>query len=1257
MFKTAKGILLVLFLYLGLVWAIAFYLHRTDPKLDIVGFGLQYTIWGFAVLIAALIGSWLFGAWSSYRARASARPKEIRSKDIKPAPAGHEDDEALRKLLREASSRLNQSPSFTKNELGPDMVLSGAPLYLVVGLEGSGKSSLIANSGLDAELLSGQPRLDKSSTSPTAMANVWLASGAVFIELGGRHFAGDGRRWAELMQVLAQKPRIPLWRRLWKGDVPGFNIRGIIHCSDLRFFISKPGPEQIERQSQLTQEKLRSVIKVFGRRLPVFTVFTKADQIPYFREFFGRFSEQEAEKILGCTLKFPESTESEQAYGTTEARRITKSLNALYLSLADRRLSVLFHEPIFVKKSKIYEFPREFNRIRQSLVDFLVQTFRPSPLEPTPVNRGFYFSGTREVEPLPSSAAETNFKGSETIAIPFQQALDATFVFKGDATEMMKGGDADMQVTRVRRGGLQTRWAFVSALFRDVVCIDRAADSFAPTVRGGRLENPRTTALVGVLCVSVLFAFFWAISWIRNASLVNDVQAASIGYTAPSNDREELPGLEQLKALDALRLQVNSLSDRKSSFWNLWNLTMRFGLYTVNDLTGPAREAYFRRLKASLLDVTNVRLGRYLQSLGNADNANLRRDATNRLKAYVMTTSPGICDPEPEVVAGALTEMTREAGLAANDERLPIVQDQFRYYANELRTSVPQVKLTADPAAQDHAINIVSRFSTKDQEYRQRVDKVGADLGGYVEFVPTRKGIVSVPTISISKAYTPDGWNRFEESLNSRKPDTGDSCIAKLIKKSPPVTVSNVSSDSQSNDSQNDVSESMKVQFQDAYSRDYLSSWREFLTSANIIAPFHNARDSAQSLEVLSASDSPLLGLLNFVAKNTTFRGLEPQPGGPSYVDPLKQFLGKMFEPPTGSLFTLHGVEDAFQPVRVTVPASGNSWVTEKNRPYIDSLHKLGQILDEIYQSESKNPDPQSYQKAKAAMTDVENAVDNLSIEFSPNAVGMLRDQVTRLLKSPVESVQATGVLNFDANANRTKTLNQQWTNFCGELSQSIFNKYPFVQTGNDLSLDVFTQWFKPEAGVFWTKLGFLKDTVKLGENKSWKPAPDANPTPELLTFLTKAQEISIEFFPDGKKLGFSYDLNPRLPANNTSQVIEFDIDGQSEKWGPGFRAALRQTFNWPAAPGTELKSLASGKTGTKDIRPSFTTGNGPWGLFKMLGNAQFAGNVATWTKDLDGRDLHVETQVFMTSPSTINMFERSFFSGLLPCPKAAVQK
>ena len=87
------------------------------------------------------------------------------------------------------------------------------------------------------------------------------------------------------------------------------------------------------------------------------------------------------------------------------SRRLTAAFNDLFYSLCDRRLDYIprEHDPSGIPGA--YEFPREFRKIRNTLVQLLVDLCRPSQLQVSPFLRGFYFSGVRPV--VLSEAAAT----------------------------------------------------------------------------------------------------------------------------------------------------------------------------------------------------------------------------------------------------------------------------------------------------------------------------------------------------------------------------------------------------------------------------------------------------------------------------------------------------------------------------------------------------------------------------------------------------------------------------------------------------------------------------------------------------------------------------------------------------------------------------------------------------------------------------------------------------------------------------------
>ncbi len=408
-----KSLIFALFLYVSLVWVGAVYLY-SGPKIQ--EFGLLWTIIGLIALLAIIAGARLWGWWRLWRAKSVGRPAVA----TKPAPIIHEDDAALAALVAEANANLAKAPAYASRD--GKALLSGLPIYLLVGPEGSGKTSTFLNSGLEPVLLAGQV----AGTAPlvsTRLCNIWLARNAIFIEMSGRVFSGDLDRWTKLLGVLRGNASVPLWRRLWGEPRQGLALHGVIGFCDVKEFTNASNFQRLERYSRDWQERLRAIGDVFSADFPVYQVVTKCDAISFFSDYFRRLQEPEASQVLGCTLPLGEMEGSAEA----EVKRITRSFSPLYQALAKRRLQHLAHEPDPVRRPGIYEFPRELKRIRSPLAQFLGDVFRPHPLRRGPQLRGYYLTATRQVEVSgPDPATRTDWSAANL-------GTDASRLFRGDA--------------------------------------------------------------------------------------------------------------------------------------------------------------------------------------------------------------------------------------------------------------------------------------------------------------------------------------------------------------------------------------------------------------------------------------------------------------------------------------------------------------------------------------------------------------------------------------------------------------------------------------------------------------------------------------------------------------------------------------------------------------------------------------------------------------------------------------------------------
>src|SRR5581483_3227841 len=132
-----------------------------------------------------------------------------------------------------------------------------------------------------------------------------------------------------------------------------------------------------------------------GISFPVYVLFTKSDRVPFFLDFFKHLTRDEATLPVGATL--PLNMQSAGVYAEEENRRLSAKFEELFFALSEKRLDLLPRESEPTALPSAYEFPREFRKLRNLIVQFLVELGRPSQLSVNPFVRGFYFAGVRPI--------------------------------------------------------------------------------------------------------------------------------------------------------------------------------------------------------------------------------------------------------------------------------------------------------------------------------------------------------------------------------------------------------------------------------------------------------------------------------------------------------------------------------------------------------------------------------------------------------------------------------------------------------------------------------------------------------------------------------------------------------------------------------------------------------------------------------------------------------------------------------------------
>ena len=793
-----------------LVYVLITYLISNVLRLD----GVR--LWAFR-LVLWLLGLVAFGLIFWFFKRSS------QAKAVEEGPEGDGDLDAA---MAAAKEQLAASPATATAALGK------LPMVIVLGPEGSAKTSTIVHSGLATDLLAGAV-YHGDRIAPTGCVNLWYSHNTVFLEAGGG-FTAEPSRWSRLTRyirpqtlgaVFSGRPQAP---------------RVAIVCLSCEELLRPDSATAVPATAQELRSILVELAHGFGTQLPVYVIFTKADRIPYFAEYVANLTREETQEVLGATLRWPASGTTSAA--EREFQRISEAFERLFASMAEKRLQLLPRETGADRKAAAYEFPREFRKVEPLATQFLLDLCRPSQLRISPVLRGFYFTGVRAV--VVSEAAP---EVAPRAATPESERIAATQVF--DPRQQQ----AAMEQTPTAGPGSRRipQWLFLERLFRQVILRDRMAMGVTQT--GARLTMLRRLLMAGAVAVSFLLGSCFTTSYIGNQAMERRVRVAAVQIARVPELEPELLDLGALQAMDELRVEVEQLGE-----WEREGppLRLRWGLYKGSALYPLVRELYHGKFESLVLKPARRSLLDSLQRLPvSPEERSEYQPNYNLLKAYLMTT--GACEIDSTFLAPVLWNRwlgDRPADLEGSD----IARRQFDFYAGKLCLGEGDPCVAeSDPRVVRRARNFLRQFGGRDRNYQLMLSNASRS-NPPIRFTDPDRVIVN--RYQVPGAFTTGGWLTVHEDLERIDEILlAEDCVV------PP----------QGDEGQN-IAE-LKEWLRTRYVADYVRHWQAFLDSATVVS-FRSNRDAAGKLETLSGQQSPLLQLLHIAAMNTVVDSVSVAP-------------------------------------------------------------------------------------------------------------------------------------------------------------------------------------------------------------------------------------------------------------------------------------------------------------------------------------------------------------------------------------------
>ena len=566
-----------------LVWFAGPYLAFADVKPFASAVGRLVAI--LVILVVwALVSQWR--QWRASRANselvAAAGTPSTPERGESSTVGGADAQLAVR--FQEAAGALSKSKKTAKS-------LLELPWYMIIGPPGSGKTTILSNSGLEFPLADRFGKSAVRGVGGTRSCDWWFTTEAILLDTAGRyttqdsHERADSAGWNEFLRLLKKnRPRRPI-----NGVLVALSI------ADIAAF----NAQERERHAVAIRRRLEDLHRQLGVRLPVYMLLTKADLIAGFNEYFDDLDHTERSQVWGVTFPLKESQGGRAHDGL--AAEFEELVARLVLRVPDR----LQAERDLGRRRAIFAFPQQVASVKGSVTALVREIFSISTLDDRAWLRGVYLtSGTQEGTPIDRMLG----------------ALARTF---------------GLGIQPGREAPVQGKAFFIGRLLREVVFGEAG---LAGSDRKVELRAAAAFAGLSILICGVVLALIlgMVVSYRENSGYLAELASASERLAAVKSAGSGATLADMVPPLDAMGVMVDAADKYRGGV----PLKMRFGLYQGKAMGAAAEDAYFREMNSSLGPAVAHHLAGRIAASGSAPD-----QLYQYLKAYLMLVDPKRLDP------------------------------------------------------------------------------------------------------------------------------------------------------------------------------------------------------------------------------------------------------------------------------------------------------------------------------------------------------------------------------------------------------------------------------------------------------------------------------------------------------------------------------------------------------------------------------------------------------------------------------------
>ena len=586
--------------------------------------------------------------------------------------ANAEEIALLTEGFEEAMGRLRNS----RMDGAKGTALYALPWYMIVGPPAAGKSTALLSSGLNLPPQAGGRRSVKG-VGGTRNCDWWFFEDAILLDTAGRYTSEDEdyEEWVEFLRLLKRYRR----KRPLNGLIVCISVSDLITAS----------PDQVAETATKVRARLDQIITELEMVVPVYVLFSKADLLGGFVEFFGDLERGRRDQVLGFTVPL-----------TTPGTDLDNLFNEefdLLLSTLRRRMLHRLPAAQHMERASVYRFPMQLAGARDSLRTFITTLFAQSRYQEAPRLRGVYLcSGTQEGRPL------------DQVMNKMEQALGLSGI----------AAAAGEQAPNKKS-------YFLHHLFTRVLIPDRniAGKTASNRTRRWRLA---AAAMVLGLTVSLVGVSMATLSFSKNRSLVNNTtELAETTKLKTVRDPDQV--MKNLRALEQMGQHIELLTGfrKEGPPW-----THRFGYYSGDEMIEPSEAVFAKRMFVIFADLAGMELEASLADINLDTWQGSSEDATrgyDLLKTYLMVTEPSRLEVDFALQV-LLSEWTKRLPPQVSAQEALLKSLAQRFLKLRKRGLAQARWLERDDAL---VIKVRKRLLEADVLYKRSIERLEATLAPY----------------------------------------------------------------------------------------------------------------------------------------------------------------------------------------------------------------------------------------------------------------------------------------------------------------------------------------------------------------------------------------------------------------------------------------------------------------------------------------------------------------------------------------------